>query len=37
MHALGFTDDALDKFVDASGAPVPKDQVVREFTDVYGK
>lgn len=37
MHALGFTDDSFDKFVDASGAPVPKDQVVKEITDAFGR
>jgi hypothetical protein len=37
MHALGFTDDSFDKFVDAGGSPVPKDEVVRETTDAYGR
>jgi hypothetical protein len=37
LHSLGFTDDSFDKFVDDSGAPVPKDQVVKEVTDPYGK
>ena len=37
MHALGFTDDSFDKFVDAAGAPVPKDQVVKEMTDAFGR
>jgi len=37
LHALGFTDDSFDKFIDASGAPVPKDQVVKEVTDPYGR
>jgi hypothetical protein len=26
-HALGFTDDMFDKFIDASGQPIPKSQV----------
>lgn len=37
MHALGFTDDSFDKFVDAEGAPIPKEAVVREVTDPYGR
>lgn len=26
-HALGFTDDMFDKFIDDSGQPIPKSQV----------
>lgn len=26
-HALGFTDDMFDKFIDPSGQPIPKSQV----------
>lgn len=26
-HALGFTDDMFDKFIDDSGQPIPKNQV----------
>jgi hypothetical protein len=26
-HALGFTDDMFDKFIDESGQPIPKSQV----------
>jgi hypothetical protein len=37
LHALGFTDDSFDKFVDAAGSPIPKDQVVKEVTDPYGR
>jgi hypothetical protein len=37
LHALGFTDDSFDKFVDAAGAAVPRDQVVKEVTDAYGR
>jgi len=26
-HALGFTDDMFDKFIDGNGQPLPKSQV----------
>jgi hypothetical protein len=37
LHGLGFTDDSFDRFVDSTGAPIPKDQVVKEITDPYGR
>ncbi|GBF91572.1 leishmanolysin-like peptidase [Raphidocelis subcapitata] len=37
LHGLGFTDDSFDRFVDSTGAPIPKDQVVKEITDAYGR
>jgi hypothetical protein len=34
-HALGFTDDMFDKFIDASGQPIPKSEVVQRYVDPY--
>jgi hypothetical protein len=34
-HALGFTDDMFDKFIDASGQPIPKPEVVQRYVDPY--
>ncbi|KAF8060553.1 Invadolysin [Scenedesmus sp. PABB004] len=36
-HALGFTDDMFDKFIDADGAPLPESAVVQEYVDAYGR
>ncbi|WIA15148.1 hypothetical protein OEZ85_001835 [Tetradesmus obliquus] len=36
-HALGFTDDMFDKFIDAEGQPIPQTKVVQAYTDAYGR
>ncbi len=36
MIPQGFTDDSFDKFIDADGVAIPKDQVVRTTKDAYG-
>lgn len=33
-HALGFTDDMFDKFIDANGQPIPKNQVGVQYSVV---
>jgi hypothetical protein len=30
-HALGFTDDMFDKFIDAEGQPIPQSKVMRRL------
>lgn len=36
-HALGFTDDMFDKFIDADGQPIPKNQVTQKYVDPYDR
>ncbi|KAF6250762.1 hypothetical protein COO60DRAFT_749723 [Scenedesmus sp. NREL 46B-D3] len=36
-HALGFTDQLFDKFIDEEGQPIPKEQVVRVSRTPYGE
>jgi len=37
MHSLGFTDDMFNKFIDADGAAIPKEKVVKEVMDANGR
>ncbi|WIA20451.1 hypothetical protein OEZ85_004860 [Tetradesmus obliquus] len=36
-HALGFTDQLFDKFIDEAGQPIPKEKVVQMFQTPYGE
>lgn len=36
-HALGFTDDMFDKFIDSDGQPIPKSQVTQKYVDPYDR